>query len=362
MKNEFKPIDAFIGDTNKSKLTDTQAYLTVKNPLLLCVRFSLDTEVYLLGEETETKKALENPDKLSRYRKSLLMYSEEKPIGNLLFEINHFVENNLQSFIPTFDALILSMDKGLSKLLSDLYMLRQSWSEGSIFQKIFINYFCFKFYRTKHQAAEKTPLTAHKPSVRREMYADLKKEIDREFDLISRNPLSLSDLKHLRLKSIPNFKDNVIFCYNFEDFYVQYISYLASRDMFFRICKRCGKAFYADTHQRQYHEECATQQDKEIKLQSQRNFQKDTLLGLCQKERYHYDNFKRSTVYLDATADLKEEYDALFDRFKAQLKEYKVKLKTDKDGVAAFACAKWFEKIRKGREDIEGRIHGSLQE
>ena len=54
---------------------------------------------------------------------------------------------------------------------------------------------------------------------------------------------------------------------------------------------------------------------KENKLQSQRNFQKDTLLGLCQKERYHYNNFKRSKVYQTSTADLKKEYDALFDRF-----------------------------------------------
>ena len=111
-----------------------------------------------------------------------------------------------------------------------------------------------------------------------------------------------------------------------------------------------------------YHEDCEVQQLKENKLQSQRNFQKDTLLGLCQKERYHYNNFKRSTVYLDATADLKKEYDALFDRFKAQLAEYNVKLKTDKDGVAAFACAKWFEKIRKEREDLENKFHSSLKE
>lgn len=362
MKQEFKPIDEFIGDTSKSKLIVTQTYLSVKNPLLFCVKFLADREIYLFGEESETQKAVENPNKLSKYRKSLLLYSEEKPIGNLLFESNYFVEKNLQKFIPTFDAMILSMDKGLNRLVSDLYALRQSWSEGSIFQKIFVNYFCFKFYRTKHLAAEKTPLTSHKPNVRREMYADLKKEIDREFDLISRNPTSLSDLKHLRLKTASNLEDDVIFCSNFEDFYVQYISYLASRNMFFRVCRKCGKPFYSDAHQRQYHEECAAQQLKENKLQSQHNFQKDTLLGLCQKERYHYNNFKRSKVYLNAKATLKKEYDALFDRFKTQLADYKVKLKTDKDGVSAFACAKWFEKIRGEREEVEGRFHSSSQE
>lgn len=32
--------------------------------------------------------------------------------------------------------------------------------------------------------------------------------------------------------------------------------------------------------------------------------------------------------------------------------EYKVKLKTDKDGVAMFACSKRFEKIRGEREEV----------
>ena len=362
MEREFKPIDEFIGDTNKSKLTDTQAYLNVKKSLCLCIKFSLKTEVYLLGEENEVKSAVENPEKLSKYRKSLLMYSEEKPIGNLLFEINRFAENDLQSFIPTFDALILSMDEGLNKLVSDVNLLRQSWSEGGLFRKIFINYFCFKFFRTKHLAATKTPLTAHKQSVRREMYADLKKEIDREFDLISRNPLSLSDLKNLHLKTVPNFEDDVIFCYNFEDFYVQYISYLASRKMYFRICPRCGEAFYSDTHQRKYHKECAEQQEREIKLQSQHNIQKDTLLGLCYRERYSYNNFKTGKVYLNATEALRKEYDALFERFKAQLKEQKDKLKKDKDGSAAFYCTLWHRKIKGEREDLENKFHSSLRE
>ena len=97
MKHEFKSIDIFIEDTNKDKLTDTQAYLIVGNPLLFCVKFLGDSEIYLLGEENATKKAVENPDKLLRYRKSLLLYSEEKPIGNLLMESNYFVENSLQT-------------------------------------------------------------------------------------------------------------------------------------------------------------------------------------------------------------------------------------------------------------------------
>ena len=112
---------------------------------------------------------------------------------------------------------------------------------------------------------------------------------------------------------------------------------------------------------------CAKQQGKyalphsgvEIKgkqAASQQNFQKDTLLRLCQKERYHYNIFKQGKVYQTSTADLKEEYNVLFDRFKAQLKGYKDRLKNDKDGVAAFACAKWFEKIRGEREEIEGRF------
>ena len=38
MEREFKPIDEFIGDTNKSKLTDTQAYLNTKKSLCLCIK------------------------------------------------------------------------------------------------------------------------------------------------------------------------------------------------------------------------------------------------------------------------------------------------------------------------------------
>lgn len=61
MNREFKPINEFVGDTNKSKLTDTQAYLRVRDPLLFCVKFIGDSEIYLLGEENETQKAVEIP-------------------------------------------------------------------------------------------------------------------------------------------------------------------------------------------------------------------------------------------------------------------------------------------------------------
>ena len=65
-------------------------------------------------------------------------------------------------------------------------------------------------------------------------------------------------------------------------------------------------------------------------------------------------------MYLNSTAVLKKEYYALFERFKAQLAEYKIKLKTDEDGVAALACTRWFEKIKREREDLENRFHSSL--
>ena len=132
--------------------------------------------------------------------------------------------------------------------------------------------------------------------------------------------------------------------------------------MFFRVCPRCGEAFYADTHQRKYHKECAAQQEKEIKLQSQHNIQKDTLLGLCQRERYHYNNFKKCDTYKNAPKALKEEYDALFERFKAQLKEQMDKLKKDKDGSVAFYCTLWHRRIKGEREDLENRFHSSLKE
>ena len=95
---------------------------------------------------------------------------------------------------------------------------------------------------------------------------------------------------------------------------------------------------------------------KENKLQVSRISKKIRSSGYAKMSVIINNNFMRKTVYMTATADLKEEYDALFNRFKAQLAEYKVKPKTDKDGVAAFACAKWFEKIGWEREEIEGRF------
>ena len=56
-----------------------------------------------------------------------------------------------------------------------------------------------------------------------------------------------------------------------------------------------------------------------------------------------------------------KEYDALFERFKAQLKEQKDKLKKDKDGSAAFYCTLWHRKIKGEREDLENKIHSSLK-
>ena len=142
---------------------------------------------------------------------------------------------------------------------------------------------------------------------------------------------------------------------------MQYISYLASRNMFFRICGICGEAFYADTHQRKYHKECAAKREKEIKMQSQHNIQRDTFFGLCYRERYSYNNFKKGKVYQNAPKALRDEYDALFERFKAQLKEQKDKLKKDKDSSAAFYCTLWHRRIKGEREDLENKFHSSLK-
>ena len=59
---------------------------------------------------------------------------------------------------------------------------------------------------------------------------------------------------------------------------------------------------------------------------------------------------------------LRNEYDALFDRFKAQLKEQKGKLTKDEDGSAAFYCTLWHRKIKGEREDLENKFHSSLKE
>ena len=51
----------------------------------------------------------------------------------------------------------------------------------------------------------------------------------------------------------------------------------------------------------------------------------------------------------------------LFNR-KTQLTDYKMKLKNDKDGSAAFYCTLWHRRIKGEREDLENKFHSSLKE
>lgn len=136
--------------------------------------------------------------------------------------------------------------------------------------------------------------------------------------------------------------------------------------MYLRVCKRCGKEFYSETWQRQYHEECAAQQDKENKMKSQRAAHNDTFFGRCQQERYRYNNFKKSKGYLNATDDLQKEYDALFNRFKAQVVEYRIRLndvrskRQPRNSNTELALVEemlhWYEAVKKDREDVEEKF------
>lgn len=136
--------------------------------------------------------------------------------------------------------------------------------------------------------------------------------------------------------------------------------------MYLRVCKRCGKEFYSKTWQRQYHEECAAQQDKENKMKSQRAAHNDTFFGRCQQERYRYNNFKKSKSYLNAADVLQKEYDALFNRFKAQVVEYRIRLNdvrskrqprnSNTEGTLVMEMFTWYEEIKAEREKLEEKL------
>ena len=107
---------------------------------------------------------------------------------------------------------------------------------------------------------------------------------------------------------------------------MQYISYLSDRGLFFRVCLRCGEPFFASTSRRRYHTKCAKLQDKDNKLQSQHNLERDNFYKQCQEERYRYNNFRRGKIFRNASPKLQSEYLALFEKFKSELAKQKKKL------------------------------------
>ena len=165
-------------------------------------------------------------------------------------------------------------------------MLEKLWNDGNTFQRIIINYLFCRFYQVKHLAANGTAgFLAYTAERRREMYSDLEQSMEQEFGLLQHNPTTLSELKllHYYKSADPGEK---IFCLTLAEFYMQYISYLSDCSCFFRVCPRCGEAFFANTSRRRYHDECAKFQDKDNQLRSQHELGRDNFYKQCQEERY----------------------------------------------------------------------------
>ena len=265
----------------------------IDNPLLLYIEFGKDTERFYLGEEKAVQQIVANSDLLSKHKGSVLMLSEERPLGSLLMDSYDFATNHLSEVTNIFHSMLHSIDSGNSEKASDYKMLEKLWNEGNTFQRIIINYFFCKFYQVKHLAANGTAgIFAYTAERRQEMYSNLEQSMEQEFDLLRHNPTTLSDLKQLHYYKSADPSEK-IFCSNLKEFYVQYISYLSDRSIFFRVCPRCGKSFFANTSRRRYHTECAKLKDKDNKLQSQHNLERDNFYKQCQEERYRYNNFRR---------------------------------------------------------------------
>ena len=251
------------------------------------------------------------------------MLSEERPLGSLLMDSYDFVANHLTKVINIILSMIHSIDSGNSEKASDYKMLEKLWSEGNTFQRIIINYLFCKFYQVKHLAANGTAgIFAYTAERRRGMYSNLEQSMEQEFDLLQHNPTTLSELKLLHYYKSADLGEK-IFCSNLGEFYVRYISYLSDRSLFFRACPRCGKTFLANTSRHRYHKECAKLQDKDNKLQSQHELERDNFYKQCQEERYRYNNFRRGKIFRNASQELQSEYLALFEKFKRDLAEQK---------------------------------------
>lgn len=347
------PFEKFSWDNYRSKLVIKLPLKAIENPLLLYIEFGENTERFYLGEEKAVRQIAENPDLLSKHKCSVLMLSEERPLGSLLMDSYDFVTNHLSKVTNIFRSMLHSIDSGNSEKASNYKMLEKLWSEGNTLQRIIINYFFCRFYQVKHLAANGTVgFLAYTAERRRELYSDLGQSMEQEFSLLAHNPTTLSKLKQLHYYKRADL-DEKIFCLSLAEFYVQYISYLSDRSLFFRVCPRCGKPFYADTSRRRYHSECAKLQDKDNKLRSQHTLEQDNFYKQCQEERYSYNNFRRGRAFERGSKKLQTEYLALFEKFKRELAQQKKKLQGNNAAACRTAVNTWLEKIVRAREDIE---------
>ena len=350
------PFEKFAWDNSKGKLVIKLSSKAIENPLLLHIEFSKNSERFYFGEEKAIWQIAGDLNLLPKYKSSVLMLSEERPLGSLLMDSYDFITNGLQGVTNIFHSMLHSIDSGNSEKASDYKMVEKLWQEDNAFQRIVINYFFCKFYQVKHLAANGTAgIFAYTAERRREMYSDLEQSMEKDFSLLEHNPTTLSDLKQLHYYK-SEYVDEKIFCLNLAEFYVQYISYLSDHSLFFRVCPRCGEPFFASTSQRRYHNECAKLQDKDNKIHSQHELERDNFYKQCQEERYRYNNFRRGKIFRNASPNLQSEYLALFEKFKSDLAEQKEKLQGDNAAACRTNVNIWLEKIIRARNDLEKKF------
>lgn len=284
------------------------------------------------------------------------MLSDERSLGRLLMDSYGFITNSLPKVTNIFRSMLHSIDSGNSGKASDYKMLEKLWQEGNTFQRIVINYFLCKFYQVKHLAANGTAgIFAYTAGRRREIYSDLEQIMGQEFSLLEHNPTTISDLKQLHYYKIADLGEK-IFCSSLAEFYVRYISYLSDRSLFFRVCPRCGSPFFTNTSRRRYHEECAKLQDKDNKLRSQHELERDNFYKQCQEERYSYNNFRRGKAFERGSKKLQSEYLALFEKFKRELAKQKNKLQGNNAAACRTTINTWLNKIIDERAELERKF------
>lgn len=350
------PFEKFAWDKSKSKLIIKLPLKSIENPLLLYIEFGENSERFCLGEEKAVRQIAENPDLLSKHKGSVLMLSEERPLGSLLMDSYNFIANGLQGVTNIFHSMLHSIDSGNSEKTSDYRMLEKMWQEGNTFQRIVISYLFCRFYQVKHLAANGTAgFLAYTAEHRREMYSELEQSMEQEFSLLAHNPTTLSDLKQLHYYKRADLTEK-IFCPSLAEFYVQYISHLSDRSLFFRVCPRCGEPFFTNTSRRRYHNECAKLQDKDNKLQSQHELERDNFYKQCQEERYSYNNFRRGKAFERGSKKLQAEYFALFEKFKKELAKQKKKLQGENAATSRTKVNTWLNKIIEERVELEGKF------
>ena len=192
------PFEKFVWDSSRNKLAIKLPPKAIYNPLLLYIGFGKDSERFYLGEEKAVQQIAANSHILSKHKGSLLMLSEERPLGRLLMDSYDFVTNHLSEVTNIFRSMLHSIDSGNIEKASDYKMLEKLWSEGNTFQRIIINYLFCKFYQVKHLAANGTAgIFAYTAERRLEMYSYLEQGMEQEFDLLQHNPTTLSELKQL---------------------------------------------------------------------------------------------------------------------------------------------------------------------